>query len=89
VLLKIQGAKGYPDRILLTPKGHAVFLEFKSARGQLMPLQLYRLSMLRKMGFVTSVIRSKETFVPLLTFLVSQPDSGILASIRSEALTGS
>jgi hypothetical protein len=45
------GFDGWPDRMYLLPKGKAVFIEFKSLSGRLMPRQAYRIKCLTKWGY--------------------------------------
>lgn len=88
-LLKIQGVKGWPDRILLTPRGRLAFCEFKTPQGQLSPLQQHHMINLRKMHFPVFVPRSSEQFHQIMSMMLSLPPSGTLALIRYEASTGS
>jgi hypothetical protein len=67
ILLKIQGVKGWPDRLLLTPKGTVAWLEFKrSDGGMLADLQSWRLSMLEKMQFEVYICTSTKQFRSIL-----------------------
>lgn len=51
------GDAGVPDRILILPGGRIIFIELKTARGQLSPLQTYQILRLREMGAEVRVIR--------------------------------
>jgi hypothetical protein len=88
-LLKIQGVKGWPDRILLMPTGNVAFLEFKTPSGQLSPLQVHHMTMLRSMGFPIFVPKSKEQFQQILSLMLSLPATGSLDHIKYVASTGS
>lgn len=60
--LKFQcpGMSGVPDRLVLTPKGKAVFVEMKSTGEKLRPLQLKRKKDLEKLGFAVYAIDSEQ-----------------------------
>lgn len=62
ILLKIQGAKGYPDRLLLTPAGKSMFMELKRPGETLRPLQQHVLQKLTQMGYMVQMIDSVELF---------------------------
>ena len=66
ILLKVQGTKGYPDRICLCPGGKVFFIEFKREGGELAPLQRFHLSKLRSMGFVAESVDNVNLFLRLL-----------------------
>ena len=70
ILLKIQGAKGYPDRLLLTPTGQAMFMEIKRPGESLRPLQRHILEDLTLKGFKAEEIDSVELFKHCLTGLL-------------------
>ena len=53
--------RGVPDRIFIFPGGKAVFIEFKSAKGKLSPLQKRTFDKLWERGCRVSVVRSVET----------------------------
>jgi len=88
-LLKIQGVKGWPDRVLLTPNGNVAFLEFKTPDGQLSPLQVHHMTQLREMNFPIFVPRSKEQFLNIMSLMLSLPKAGNLGRIKYEASIGS
>ena len=52
--------RGVPDRLILLPKGRAVFAEIKRPGGKLRPLQVYRKGQLEEYGFKVWVIDSVE-----------------------------
>lgn len=70
ILLKIQGSRGFPDRLLLTPNGAILFVEFKKPGEHLRPLQAHIHSELHRMRFqcvtVTSVQQFKQYLLDLL-----------------------
>jgi hypothetical protein len=67
ILLKISGVKGWPDRLLLTPHGTVVWIEFKrSDGGTLADLQHWRLKMLERMQFTIHVCTSTKQFRSIL-----------------------
>lgn len=53
--LNVRGRRGWPDRMLLLPRGRAVFVEFKRPGGKLSALQALVISNLRKQGFTVGV----------------------------------
>jgi len=86
ILLKIQGTKGYPDRLLLTPNGHLLFVEFKRPGQSLRPLQKHILQDLVLRGFPAEEVDSVELFSSCLTALLALPGSHM--DTKPEALTG-
>lgn len=66
LLLKIQGARGYPDRLLLRPNGTSTFIEFKRPGGSLHPLQKHIMKVLRTKKFQVEEVDNKELFMNLL-----------------------
>ena len=84
ILLKLQGNKGWPDRVLLSPWGDAVFIEFKRRGEQPRPLQLHILNILREKGFSSTWIHTREQFLNTLTLLRSFPRSGNHTSTKPE-----
>lgn len=52
---------GMPDRIVLFPGGHIVFVELKRPGEKPRPLQLKRKSQLEKLGFEVQVLYSLDT----------------------------
>jgi hypothetical protein len=57
---------GVPDRLLMMPGGHVVFVEMKTAKGLVMPGQKLFLKELSRMKVPWRVIRSIDEFVALL-----------------------
>lgn len=51
---------GVPDRLVLLPKGRAVFVEMKSPGEKLRPLQEKRITELRRLGFSVFVLDSVD-----------------------------
>lgn len=70
ILLKIQGAKGYPDRLLLTPTGRSMFMELKRPGETLRPLQQHVLQKLAQMGYMAQMIDSVALFKTCLQDLL-------------------
>lgn len=61
--VKIQGTRGWPDRLVVMPNGRAMFVEFKRP-GQIPdPLQKHVLGELRKRGVVAVWVDSMTGFV--------------------------
>ena len=58
--------QGVPDRLLMMPGGHVVFVEMKTAKGLIMPGQKLFLKELTRMKVPWRVIRSIDEFVALL-----------------------
>lgn len=54
--------RGVPDRILVFPFGHVVFVELKQARGDLSPLQKLEHARLTKQGAEVFTFYSFEEF---------------------------
>lgn len=55
------GHAGVPDRIILTPGGHVVFVELKQAGKELRPLQVYWQKTLRQMHFAAFVVSDRDS----------------------------
>lgn len=51
------GNDGVPDRIVILPGGRPVFVELKTERGELSPLQKVQISRLRKLGQDVRVLK--------------------------------
>jgi hypothetical protein len=51
---------GFPDRTLLLPKGHIVFTELKTARGQARKMQDKWMRWLTELGFAAGICRNIE-----------------------------
>ena len=50
------GLDGVPDRIILLPGGHMAFVELKAPGQKPRPLQVARISQLRRLGFPVYII---------------------------------
>jgi hypothetical protein len=61
---------GMPDRVLIAPNGHVVWIEFKAAEGRLRPEQRAMLDRLHDLGHEACVVRSVEVFDAILDSLV-------------------
>ena len=85
-LIKIRAIKGFPDRMLLTPYGTVVFIEFKRPGDTLRPLQEHTQSELIRMNFASLTVTSKEQFKRCLTGLLAL--SGSLMGIKKEVSNG-
>lgn len=59
------GNKGVPDRILLMPY-HVAFLEFKTLKAPLEPLQEVWRARILKLGHDHYVVRSRDQFMEIL-----------------------
>lgn len=70
ILLKIKGATGWPDRLLLTPGGRAMFMELKRPGESLRPLQRHVLQELQSMGHPAEEVDSVELFTKCLQGLL-------------------
>jgi VRR-NUC domain len=58
--------QGVPDRLLLMPGGHVVFVEMKTPTGRVQPGQRDFMKELSRMKVPWRVIRSLDEFVALL-----------------------
>lgn len=67
------GYDGLPDRLVLLPGGRVRFVELKRHDGQTSPLQDYRASVLRRLGFKVSIPKSKHDCDTLLAELADEP----------------
>ena len=85
-LIKIRAVKGFPDRMLLTPYGTVVFIEFKRPGETLRPLQEHTQSELIRMNFASLTVTSKEQFKQCLTRLLAL--CGSLTAIKKEVSNG-
>lgn len=72
ILLKIQGTRGWPDRLLLTPNGTILFVEFKKSGERLRPLQAHIHSELHRMKFQCVTVTSAQQFKQCLLDLLHQ-----------------
>lgn len=55
------GHAGVPDRMILTPGGHVVFVELKQAGKNLRPLQVYWQKTLQRMHFAAFVVSDRDS----------------------------
>ena len=78
-LIKIAGVKGFPDRMLLTPTGGHMFLEFKREGEELKPIQKFWQAELRAMRHRSEEVDNMLLFKALLQ------SPGLLQSIKSGA----
>lgn len=60
------GRAGVPDRLFVMPGGAVVFVEFKSPRGALTPLQRVAIDQLRAQGAAVLVCASLADFQVLV-----------------------
>ena len=60
------GWSGAPDRLVLLPKGRAIFVEVKRPGEKARPLQERRRQQLSKMGFLAEVVDTKKAVDELL-----------------------
>lgn len=63
--LRIDGANGFPDRTILTPKG-VLFFEFKTPKGKLRPMQKVWRKLLIDLGYQIHTPRSSAEAIELL-----------------------
>ena len=56
--IKLGGARGIPDRLVLTPNGKHYFVEFKAAAGRLTKAQIAWRDKLKSMGHTAKVHHS-------------------------------
>ncbi len=74
-LLKLQGARGWPDRLLLIPNRPPIFIEFKKVGGELSPIQRHTMEQIRAMGFQAEEVDSRVLFKHLFGHLmVTKPE---------------
>jgi hypothetical protein len=58
--LNVQGRRGWPDRMILFPKGQLLFIEFKRPGEKPAPIQKEVHAQLRRFGFDIAVIDSTD-----------------------------
>ena len=74
ILLKIQGVKGFPDRLLVGPHGQIMWMEFKKEGGTMSPIQKHIQMKMMRMGHRVEEVDSKQLFMGLLQNLgISTP----------------
>jgi hypothetical protein len=68
-LIKLAPAhvRGLPDRLLIMPGGAPTFVEFKSARGLLSPMQAWWADRLFELGQAYAIVDTVEAFEQLLS----------------------
>lgn len=84
VLLKIQGTKGYPDRLLISPHGRVAFIEFKRPGAVPSLLQQHILTLLRQMGHRALWTDNLEEFKDLMFSMAFEQNLGDPTSTKSE-----
>ena len=82
LLIKQTGMKGLPDRLLLSPNGSSMWIEFKAPGQSLKPLQLHWQKKLRAMGQEAEEVDSVQLFRTFLPAL--PPQNGFQQSIKYE-----
>ena len=65
------GQDGWPDRIVVLPRGQTIWVELKRPDGRVAPLQQWRSAKLRKLGHRVETPYSKEDVETLLQELLS------------------
>ena len=60
------GCAGVPDRLVLMPGGKAAFVEVKAPGRKPRPLQIRRISQLRRLGFQVYVVDGTEQIEEVL-----------------------
>lgn len=59
--IKVRFLTGWPDRMILLPRGRIMWVELKRPKGgKFEPLQPYWIKTLRKLGFAVHVCKTKE-----------------------------
>jgi hypothetical protein len=58
----------YPDRLILLPKGRAIFVEFKQSSGSLRTAQNIIQALLSELGFEVFTVYSEKEYEELFTF---------------------
>lgn len=53
-----RASRGWPDRLVCLPNGVTLFIEFKTPRGKVTPLQAHRHKLLADLGHTVVVSRS-------------------------------
>lgn len=68
MLIKQTAFKGVPDRLLISPVGNMVFIEFKDPKGKTSKIQDYYIKKLNTLGVPTYICRSLEDFKKIYTY---------------------
>ena len=66
------GNVGVPDRIIVLPGGKCIFVELKTAKGRITPLQQHQLNKLKDMGVMARIVRGMKDADDLVEFVFSQ-----------------
>lgn len=64
------GHAGVPDRMILTPGGHVVFVELKQEGKKLRPLQVYWQKTLTRMHFAAFVVSDNDSARKCLHYIL-------------------
>lgn len=65
------GRAGVPDRIILMPQGKIYFVEMKSPRGEVNPIQKYVFEKFEKLGFKVHILNSDDAIKNFLEKIIS------------------
>ena len=68
------GNAGVPDRIVILPGGHVVFVELKTWRGQLTVLQMRQIERLRARGCTVRILHGELEVERYLAELKGRPE---------------
>ena len=80
------GNGGVPDRLALLPGGRVWFIELKTGRGRLAPVQSWHLARLRALGCRAAVLRGKAEAAEWLEERRKEADAyGVYTARLSEA----
>jgi hypothetical protein len=64
---------GLPDRLVLAPGGRLAFVEWKTPKGRVSPVQQAMFDRLARLGFPVAVVRSQKEFQKMLDRLRLRP----------------
>lgn len=64
------GHAGVPDRMILTPSGHVIFVELKQEGKKLRPLQLFWQKTLKRMRFAAFVVSDNDSARKCLDYVL-------------------
>lgn len=65
------GRAGVPDRIILMPQGKIYFVEMKSPRGEVNPIQKYVFEKFEELGFKVHILNSDDAIKNFLEKIIS------------------
>lgn len=65
------GCAGVPDRIILMPQGKIYFVEMKSPRGEVNPIQKYVFEKFEEVGFKVHILNSDDAIKNFLEKIIS------------------